>query len=222
MREIETLRHCPLFSEVGNAALADLLKGAVRSEAGRGEMIFSEGDPAEALYILASGRVDLVKSSADGSEQFVRWVRPGETFAEAAVFAGATYPATAVARQDSRLIVIEKRRFVAFLRSHPDAALAMLAAMARLLRHLNGLLAELSLASVESRLAAWLLRRMREAGAARFAIGIPKKELAFRLGTVPETLSRNLRRLVAAGAIRVQGAEIEVRDAQALEGLSGL
>ncbi len=218
----EILKNSPLFAGLSAAALGDLTKASRKCAFASGEMIFSEGDEAEALFILAGGTVDLIKSSSAGKEQLVRSVKRGEIFAEAAMFSGDTYPVTAIARAPSELVSITKAAFVRFLKTHPDASMAIIGTMAKLLRHLNNLLSELSLSSVESRLAAWLLRRMREKGSRSFLIGIAKRDLAFRLGTVPETLSRNLRKLAQSGAIRVAGEKVTIVDADLLEESAGL
>lgn len=218
----ELLKGCSLFSGLDRAALEDLAAMAEMTRLDRDEVLFSEGDPAESLFLLASGDVELLKSSAEGRERFLRRVRPGEVFAEAAMFAGEDYPATAIARTASEVVRITRKDFLAYVALHPAVSLAILGAMARLLRHLNGLLTELSLSSVEARLAAWLLRRSRTVGARQFKLGMAKKELAFRLGTVPETLSRNLAKLCRSRAIGVKGELVVLRDVERLQELAGL
>lgn len=211
---------CPLFFEVGEAAARELASIARTARSKRGEAIFSEGEPARAMYIVAEGSVQLAKGSAEGREQFVRSVGRGETFAEAAMFAGDAYPVTAVAKSPAELIVIEKAKLLALVKSHPEVGLAIMGAMAKLLRHWSALLADVSLSSVEARLASWILKRAKHAGRDEFKIGMHKRELAFRLGTVPETLSRNLRKLTDGGAISMEGERITIEDPKALEDLA--
>ncbi len=220
--KLELLKGCSLFQGLDRHALCDLAAMAVLRRLKRDEVLFDEGDAAEALFLLASGEVTLLKSSAEGRERFLRRVRPGEVFAEAAMFAGEDYPATALARGASEVISITRKDFLAYVSLHPAVSLAILGAMARLLRHLNGLLTELSLSSVEARLASWLLRRSRAVGSREFLLGIAKKELAFRLGTVPETLSRNLAKLSRGRVIRVAGERVTLRDVKRLHELAGL
>lgn len=217
----DVLRQCAFFASLRDASIAELLRIGQRRMGRMGEILFSEGDPADALFVLESGVVDLLKHSPEGKEQLVRTVGRGEVFAEAAMFAGEAYPATAVVRRDAELLAIRKDRFLSLVRRQPDIAFAIMGAMAKLLRHLNALLADLSLGSVGSRLAAFLLAKSRERGAATFSLGITKRELALRLGTVPETLSRNLRKLKESGAIDVRGDFVTIQDAAALEAVSG-
>lgn len=217
MTTLDVIKSCTLFSGLERAALSDLAALAVRRNLEPHEVLFQEGDAAQALFFLLKGDLELVKSAADGRERFLRRVKPGEVFAEAAMFAGEGYPATARARLRSQILAITRSDFLQYISQHPAVSLSILGAMARLLRHLNGMLAELSLNSVEARLAAWILQRARHKGKPQFMLGITKKELAFRLGTVPETLSRNLAKLVKRGAIRVSGEKIEIRDGEKLE-----
>ena len=216
------IRGCPIFCEIGEDAAARLSRIAGLKRTKRGETIFAEGDRARAMYILIEGAVQLVKGSPEGREQFVRNVGRGETFAEAAMFAGELYPVTAVSKSPSELIVIEKAKLTALVKTHPEVGLAMMGAMAKLLRHWSALLTDVSLSSVEARLASWILRRAKQAGRDEFKLGIHKRELAFRLGTVPETLSRNLKRLAETGAISVRGETIKLNNINKLKKLSGV
>lgn len=205
---------------MGKRAIGDLSSVSKLKEIAKDEMIFSEGEDARALFILAEGEVNLVKYTPEGRERFVRHVGEGETFAEAAMFAGEAYPVSAVARASSKLIAIDKGDFHKFVSDHPDASIAMLGAMARLLRHWSSLLSELSLTSVESRIAAWLIKKAKRSGSNSFKLGIPKKELAFKLGTIPETLSRNFRKLADSGTISVDGDEVTIEDLGSLEDIA--
>lgn len=220
-RNAGLIRGCALFAGLGRGAIAELTRIAVRRSFAAGELLFSEGDEAASLFILAGGEVDLVKISPEGREQFVRRVARGESFAEAAMFAGNAYPVTAIARSQSEALAIGKGRFVAFVKGHPDVAMKMVGTMSQYLMHFAGLLADVSLSPVSKRLASYLLARAREAGSDSFGLGISKRELAFRLGTIPETLSRNLRQLSEAGAIDVKGARIRIEDRRRLEEAAG-
>lgn len=221
MRDIEWLKGSAVFSGLAAPALSELARIAERRRCAKGEVLFAEGDDARALFLLVEGAVDLVKIAPNGREQLVRSVRRGETFAEAAMFSGEAYPVTAIARRASELIAIRKERFIAFVRAHPGISLAIMGVMARLLRHLNALLADLSLGEVQNRLAAFLLARSRERGKLEFSLGIRKQELAQRLGTIPATLSRNLRRLREQGVIDVRGDFVKIKKIKELEALSG-
>ena len=216
----ELIRLHPLFASLDENALREIARVALTQSAARDELIFSEGEAATSLYLLVSGRVDLIRSTADGREQLVRHVKPHEMFAEAAMFAGESYPVTALARAPSQLITITKKRFLGVVKAHPEIAMTIIGAMAKLLRHLNQRMAELSMGSVEQRLAAYLLKCARAAGAKSFALPLQKKDLATELGTIPATLSRTLKKLKNRSAIVMRDARITIKNIEILEDLA--
>lgn len=211
------IKNCPLFGGLNESAVQALSGQAAKQSYAAQAIVFSEGDDAAALFILADGNIDLIKSTPDGREQLVRSVKPGELFAEAAMFSGTLYPATAIARTDSTLIVVTKPSFLEIVRDHPEVALAIMGTMAKLLRHLNKLVSDLSLGSVTQRLARYLIDESKRCGALSFDLPIPKKELAIKLGTVPETLSRTLKKLAAKQVVDVRGKTIKINNIIKLE-----
>lgn len=211
MHTADIIKKLPIFSGIDDLAAEGLSRIASGKAFEKDETIFSEGDDAAAIFILVSGIVDLIKSSPSGKEQFVRRVKPGEMFAEAAVFSGEAYPASAISRTRAEILQIEKKKFTAFVRANPDVALKIVGAMARLLRHLNNLLTQHTLGSVQSRLVEYLVGRAKKAGSNTFELGIEKRELAYKIGTIPETLSRSLKKLAKQGLISVRGSKISLK-----------
>lgn len=185
----------------------------------KGEVLFTEGDPADALFIVRSGSVILSKISPDGKEQVIRTVTKGESFAEAAVFSGVQYPATAIAREKSSLLLIKKARFIEYIRQRPEIALKMMGAMSELLRHLNNLVAELKLEPVINRLAKYLVNESKKQHSSTVKLPISKQELARELGTIGETLSRNFKKLESKKMIKVKKDSIIIKDLKLLTSL---
>lgn len=214
------IQKCPLFEGLDERSTEALAVSSTKQRLGRESIIFSEGEKAASLYILADGSIDLIKSTPDGREQLVRQVNPGEMFAEAAMFSGTVYPATAVTRSDSELIVINKSSFLATVKEHPEVALAIMGSMAKLLRHLNKLVSDLSLGSVANRLANYLIGESHKQQSKDLVLPIPKRDLAFKLGTVPETLSRTLKKFAARGVVDVRGRRILINNIIELEDIS--
>lgn len=221
MKTASILKNCPWFSALGRDALVALGEIAAEKSYAAGRLIFSEGDDARALYIVASGDVDLVKLSRGGREQLVRKVGAHEMFAEAAMFAGDTYPATAIARTPSRLIVITKAGFLKLVRIHPEIATAIIGAMARLLRHLNAKLGAATLQSADKRFASLVERKHRETGRMEIRLDMPKRELARILGVTPETLSRTIARFRDQGIIAVRKRLLFIKDIKRLRASAG-
>jgi CRP-like cAMP-binding protein len=215
------LKRARIFAGLSDDDRAALAAVAVRRQYGRGESIFSEGDPAAGFYVVAKGQVKVYKLAPDGKEQIIRIVSPGDQFAEAAALSGGAYPAYAEARRESELVFFDAERFRALIASNPQLALNMIGALCGLLRGLVDMVEELALKDVSARLAKYLLDlslRAREPGDEADTVELPisKTELAARLGTVSETLSRTLAKLAGADVIAVEGSTIQLLDHDAL------
>ena len=211
------LRDVYLFSGVLEADLEALAHLAVSKAFARQDTIFWEGREAQGFYLLSRGSIKLVKSSPEGKEYIIRLVGPGETFAEAAVFSDASYPATAIALEDCQTLFFPKAPFLRHLAASPTLARNMLATLSRLMLHLTRQLEDLSLKEVSARLARYLLERCQERhgriekGLA-FELPTTKTHLAAYLGTIGETLSRTLSRLKSPGVLEVEKGRITITD----------
>jgi CRP/FNR family transcriptional regulator len=215
------LKRARIFAGLSDDDRAALAAVAVRRRYGGGESIFSEGDAAAGFYVVAKGQVKVYKLGPDGKEQIIRIVTPGEPFAEAAALSGGAYPAYAEARRDCELVFFDAERFRELLAANPQLAVNMIGALCGLLRGLVDMVEELALKDVSARLAKYLLDlslRVRKGGAEGDTVELPikKSELAARLGTVSETLSRTLAKLAGADVIAVDGSTIRLLDPDAL------
>jgi len=215
-RTLADLRAAHLFALLDDAQLAKVAALARPVSLPADSTLFLRGDPAMALYLLAEGRVKVFKLLRDGRTATVRHVVPGETFAEAALF-HETYPSGTETMADSRLYRFGTAEFLDLLLAEPQLAVNLLGATAELLGLLNRRVEELLL-PVPARLARYLLARADEQlepaaaggpaphdGPRVIKLPTSKRELAARLGTVPETLSRTFDRLRRAEVIRMSG-----------------
>ena len=190
-------------------------------EFGRGREIFSENDPGTSFYILVAGRVKIYKLSAEGREQILHILGPGEPFGEAAVFAGSNFPASAVALTGSRVFFIPRDPFVELINRMPQLAMNIMASMSRRLKKFTGMIEALSLKEVPARLAAHMLFLYeQDPGREEVHLNISKAQLASLLGTIPETLSRILKKMSENGYIEVKGPRIRLLDQEGIEGLA--
>jgi CRP/FNR family transcriptional regulator len=216
------IRAVPFFSSATDDDILKIEKISTVTKYNCGEIIFLEGEVAKRLSVLIDGVVEIVKTSEDGRELLVRKItRHGEVFGEAAVFYKERYPATAIAKTSSSVLHISKDGLVDLIKQNPDFAMRIIGTMAKLLHHLNALLEQISFRPVLSRLASYLLALSRQFQSVEFKIPIKKRELAFQIGTVSETLSRNLRKLVAGGIIEMNRDIVIIRDEAALRRLAG-
>jgi CRP/FNR family transcriptional regulator len=183
----------------------------------RGQIIFSEGDESIGFYIIISGKVKIFKLSAEGKEQILHIMESDEPFGEAAVFAGKNYPASAQALAETKVFLFPRRSFVNLISKNPSLALNMLAFLSRRLRKLAALVEDLSLKAVPGRLAAYLLYLSdRNSKTDILELDISKNQLASLLGTIPETLSRILKRMDQDKLIKTSSRRIHILDRQGL------
>jgi CRP/FNR family transcriptional regulator len=159
--------------------------------------------------------------SPDGKEQILHILGPGEPFGEAPVFAGQSFPAHAVALEDCRLVFLPRDDFVDLVTRNPSLALNLLAVLSKRLREFTRMVDSLSLKEVPGRLAGHLLLLSRkQANGDELELELSKTQLASLLGTIPETLSRILKKLQKAGYIRIEGARITIVDRERLAELA--
>jgi len=177
------------------------------------EQIYRDGEEADRFYFVLQGRVKIFKRGARGKEQILRVIQPGQSFAEVAMFAGETYPASAAALTPVELVVFPKAAFLGILRSNPELSLRLLGSIARCNRELMARLEIVSLRGVVARVASFLLSLAGEArpGPDGFVdLGMSKGELASQLGTVQATISRAFRKFKDDGSIVLEGSRVKV------------
>jgi CRP/FNR family transcriptional regulator, dissimilatory nitrate respiration regulator len=221
MKFLTQIAHIPLFKGLGEEQLQELAMIVIDQIFRRGQIIFLEGEEGTGFYVLVAGKVKVYKLALDGKEQILHIFGPGEPFAEVPVFAGQRFPANAEALEESRLFFFPRVAFVELIRRHPSLALNMLAVMSRRLRQLASLVEDLSLKEVPARVAAYLLYQSdRREGASEFELDIPKGQLASLLGTIPETLSRMLAKLVKEGLIQSSGPRVKILERGGLQELA--
>jgi CRP/FNR family transcriptional regulator, dissimilatory nitrate respiration regulator len=209
-RTLADLRDAALFARLDDEQLERLARLAQPHRLTAGSTLFLQGDPASAFYLLADGRLKVFKLLRDGRSATVRHVVAGQTFAEAALFHD-VYPSSTEAMTDCLLYRFGKDETLALLLAEPQLSVNLLAAMAHLLGLLNRRVEELLL-PVPARLARYLLARADEQLEPALPdrprvirLPVSKRELAARLGTVPETLSRTFDRLKRAEVILMSG-----------------
>ncbi|HNC24194.1 MAG TPA: Crp/Fnr family transcriptional regulator [Opitutaceae bacterium] len=216
---IGTLRCCQLFSGLSAEDLAVIAGFVVVQKLAKDEYLFHEGEPSRGCYLVQSGAVNVHRVSAAGKEQVIHVFRSGESFAEAALAAPTGYPANARAVEPSTVLVIPKAPILELIGRRPDLAMRMLGSMSGHLRVLVGMLDDLTLKDVETRLLNWLVKHAPTGPTGKIQLPGTKRVLAAELGTSSETLSRTLGRLRDQRLIDVSGKVITVHDLPAIKGL---
>jgi CRP/FNR family transcriptional regulator len=175
----------------------------------KGEVVVPAGSVVDCLYVVSRGRLNVVHTSASGREQVVRALGPGEFLGEMALFYDSVMEGDVVAAEETETCVLPRKAVAEILRN-PEAALRLVEEMAKRLSAAEKLIADLGLREVGQRLAAELLR-LAPSGQKKpegiiVSVPVPWAEMAVRLGTTPETLSRRLGALADRGIIRQTGA----------------
>ena len=216
-----TLRRLPLFTDLSDAELTLVAENVRRLRYERGATIFSEGDPCHELLIVEAGTVRILKPAPNGRQQLIGIERRGNSLAEVPVFDGGRYPASAQADSDAVLLRLPADDFRRICLQNPELSLKVFKVLGHRLRHLVSLVEDLSFSTVRARLIAHLLRLATETGhqtstGVQFDLLENNEELATRLGTVRELVSRNLGRLHGAGLIEMRRRSINIPNLAAL------
>lgn len=224
MDKKKLLRGCTLFSRISEESLENLADPSHLVSLSKGEDLFLEGDPADAMFLVVEGRVRIFRISAQGKEMVLHFAEQGETFAEAALFEFDSFPANAQSTQACRLLRIPKNPFLSAFDNDAAFRRAVMKSMAIWLRRFSDIIQSLTFKDVESRLASFLLSQCAQGGkqcndGTRFELGMEKAMLASYLGTIPETLSRALRKMQDNGLISVEKSVIRILDSRALDAL---
>lgn len=213
---IHPLASVPYFGRLNPETLDAIVAAAVQRRYAPGQVVFLEGEPCAGLYVLLEGWLKVVKTSTAGREQVVRFVAPGESFGEFSVFIGAPNPATVIALEDAVTWLIDRDAILALLERHADLCRAVIEVLSLRTQYLVDLVEDLSLRSVEARLARFILDEARDDVLYRRRWAT-QAELAARIGTVLDVLNRALGAMVEEGLIRMDRRRIVILDRQALE-----
>jgi CRP/FNR family transcriptional regulator len=207
---LETLRGVQFLRELPESTLVEVARRCAEKVCMRGEVIFLEGDPPKGLLVVREGAVKIYKTGDGGREQILEIEGPGHSVAELPLFDGRPYPAACAAVHDSILLVVRPRDFQELLERHPDLTRAVIASLAFRLRRMVMLVQELSLRDVRQRLVDLFQELAGEDGS--FELDLSHQDLAARIGTVREIVSRTLSKLVQERVISVERKTVTFLD----------
>jgi len=221
----DALKHCPLFAGLGTEELNKVRAIAILKQFRKKEILFSDGEEAKGFYVVLSGKVKVFKVSPEGKEQILHVVTTPDAFAEAALFLEGPYPAFAEALTDCQLFFFPKGSFIHLIEKNPRLGINMIITLSQYLKRFAMLIEELSLKEVSSRIAKYLLdlsvksSRGGKSGH-EVELDLSKTQLALKLGTISETLSRTLAKMKARRMIDVRKNRILILNREALEELA--
>lgn len=168
-----------------------------------GETLFAQEDEASNFYVVASGRIKLVRFLEQGQVSTFEIVRTSESIAEIALFAD-IYPCTAIAEIDSEVIAYPKEEFLTVLRTYPDITFDFMAMLVQKIQSMKFRLELRDIRIAHERVLRYLRHLVNFPQETTIVLDRPLRDIASDIGFTPETLSRALIKLEAEGAIARQ------------------
>jgi CRP/FNR family transcriptional regulator, cyclic AMP receptor protein len=220
--DIDVVRKAPLFAALDDEAAAALMESMTTSRLDRGNILFREGDQGDRLYVIGEGKIKLGLTSADGRENLLAILGPGEMFGELSLFDPGPRTATATAIAETQLLALGHEDLDSFLLGRPAVAANLLTALARRLRRANETLADLVFTDVPGRVAKALLDlsirfgRPAEDGIL-VAHDLTQEELAQLVGASRETVNKALADFASRGWIHLEARAVVLTDVERLK-----
>ena len=220
LKRMQTL---DLFQGIPVEKLKALAQRALYRTYKAGEMFIGDTDRAHAFYVIITGQIKLYKSSPEGREQTLNLLGPGDPFGMCTAFAIDSFPANAMALEESGILLIPGPVMEAIAMTEPRLLVNIIQVLSERLRESMSLIESLSLKEIPQRLASFLidaLSREGRPGMNQLALTVTQRELAKILGATPEALSRGIRKMSNAGMLAVDGRSIRILDREALRELA--
>ncbi len=217
----ELLQRVPFLAALDAADRKALAAAAKRRRFRRGEVIFHKDDPGESLFIIDEGSVRIYLPSPQGADLTLAVLGPGDFFGDLALLDGRPRSASAAALPETETVALNRADFTSVIRSRPEAAMVVVAAVAERLRETNEMAGDLAFLDVGGRLAKKLLelaaaRGVQRPGGILLDMPLTQEGLANMVGVTRESVNRHLAQLRRLGVIGSQGRRFLIRDAEAL------
>jgi CRP/FNR family transcriptional regulator len=181
------------------------------------QIIFSEGDRSDFLPIVESGKIKMVRFPDIDKEVIIGIFESGEMFAIPPVFDGAPYPSTAVAMEETTLLLLYRKDFLRLLKESSEFSFAVIAWMCEMLREKTATIKNLATASPEQRVGNVLLRLAEKEGAeSQFKIPLRRQDIAEMAGLTTETTIRVIRKLADKNLVKIVHGKIILERAEPL------
>jgi CRP/FNR family transcriptional regulator, cyclic AMP receptor protein len=219
---VDALSRCLLFAGLDGPGLQELAGQMRQRRFRRGEVLFHQGDPGDALFVVTSGAVKISLPNEEGDEAILATIRGGEFFGELALLDGAPRSATATALEPTEALVLPRARFRELIAEVPALRDALLAALAGELRRLTTHVQELHFLDITGRLAARLARlaadqgHPRPDGTVRLDAPLTQTDLGAMIGATRQSVNKLLGLFVEDGLIRLERDAIVVLDMDGL------
>lgn len=213
----------PFFAPLPPATIGELAALFRAKVVQRGDFVFHEGQPADTVHIAATGRLKIIRTTAEGRQVVLRLIQPAEPFGVSGGWGAVTYPASARALDHAVVLQLPAREFTRYLYRHPALALAVINDIGARLREAEERILDAETANVEARIARTLLRLVgpATAGGAARSVALSRQDLADLTGTTLSTASRVLSAWHRRGVILALRERVTILDHAALATLAG-
>jgi CRP/FNR family transcriptional regulator len=215
------LANTPLFAALDDEAAAALRSCMNEVKVARGRTLFNEGDPGDRLYVVTEGKIKLGRTAADGRENLLAILGPGEMFGELSLFDPGPRTATATAVTDTAVLGLGHDELEPWLTGRPEVAAQLLGALAQRLRRTNEAMADLVFSDVPGRVAKALLDLARRFGVQsedglHVTHDLTQEELAQLVGASRETVNKALADFASRGFLRLEARAVVILDIERL------
>lgn len=205
--------------EIGSLELIETLKktGCAKTF-NAGTEIFAEGETAVFLPIILSGKVKMIHFLEVGKEVIIGIFSAGEMFAVPPVFDIEPYPATAVAMEDSQILLLHRKDFLRLLKESSEFSFVVIGWMCEMLREKTAAIQNLATASPEHRAGNVIVRLSKNVGfrTKPIRISVRRQDIAEMAGLTTETTIRAVRKLADKNLIRIERGKIVIDDVEPL------
>ncbi|MBN2708757.1 MAG: Crp/Fnr family transcriptional regulator [Calditrichaceae bacterium] len=215
--DVNELKLIPLFSEMREEDLQEIINMSVRQVYKKDNMVLIEEEIGSTMFIILSGRVKISRISDEGREVILSILVDGDFFGEMAILDGQTRSANAVTLEDTEMMIIRRENFLQILHDHPQVAINLLKELAHRLRRSDSQIKSLSLQNAMGKVASTLLRIADDSGIIKqgrveIAHLPPQQDLANMAGTSRETISRVIKSLSQLGYVKKEGSKLIIVD----------
>ena len=227
MSAIDHLKATSLFSGLEEEALERLAAKSNERAFKKGHLVFSQGDPGDALFVLTEGVVKVLITAESGDQMVLTTLSPPATFGELALFDGGPRSASVEVVEPSRLLVIDRRSWDELIEDSPSFMHGLAHSLAALLRRLTDQAADFVFLDLHGRVAKFLMNTARAGGtdsepARTLDLHLTQGDIAKYVGGSRQSVNQILGHLEGRGYIRMNGRKIEIMRLQALERRAGL
>ena len=210
------IRNVPLFSLLRDTQLVLLTQVLVRKPYPRNSTVVAAGDPADALYIVISGRLKVMMSDKEGKEVILAILNQGDFFGEMGLIDQAPRSATVVAIDSCELLTMTRADFTKCLQKNFDLTMNVILGLVKRLREADRKIGSLALMDVCGRVARLLMEMAETVDGQKVVTKLPKQQIAKMVGATREMVTRVMKEMETGGHIEVRAKQILLRDSLAL------